>query len=132
MRLKDIIGLLEIEEVQEDLNVEVTGLTSDSKKVLAGYLFVCLEGDRFDGHNFLKEVQKKGAGAFLVEKDVGEYDATIIRVKDTKSAQGLLAARFYDYPSSNLKMIGVTGTNGKTTTTYVTVQLTAETLRRRD
>ncbi|HAV43032.1 TPA: UDP-N-acetylmuramoyl-L-alanyl-D-glutamate--2,6-diaminopimelate ligase [bacterium] len=120
VQLKDIIQSLEIDGVKGDLNLQITGLTSDSKKVSAGYLFVCLKGSRFDGHDFLNEAKEKGIKACLVEREVElQEGVTIIKVKDTMEAVGSLAANFYGYPSSKLKMIGVTGTNGKTTVTYL-------------
>lgn len=120
MRLREIIDGVQIEEVRGDLDPEITGLTSNSKDVKAGYLFICLKGQRFDGHDFLHEAIDNGARAVVVERDVGNVEgATSLRVGSTRRVQGLLASRFYSYPSKRLRLIGVTGTNGKTTVTYL-------------
>lgn len=111
---------VQIEEVIGDLDLEITGLSSNSKETKVGYLFVCLKGERFDGHDFIKEAIDQGAKAVLVESDLrGIEGVTVLRVKNTRKAQAIVAGNFYGHPSKRLRMIGVTGTNGKTTVTYL-------------
>lgn len=99
-------------------DTEITHITSDSREVTTGSLFVAIKGESQDGHQFIEEVLQKGAAAVLVE-NAGSPSKKIISVSDTRKSLGLLAACFYDYPSRKMKMIGVTGTSGKTTTTYL-------------
>ena len=111
--------------MQGGLDRAVTGLTDDSRRVSPGGLFVAVKGTQSDGHRFLAQAVAAGAGAIVVEtgRVSGETLASIgipvIQVGDSRRALGLLASRFYGDPSRRLKMIGVTGTNGKTTATYL-------------
>ena len=85
-----------------------------------GSLFVCVKGVHFDGHDAISDVIKKGAKAILVERDVEvEEDVTIIKVESTRYAMAFVAASYYGHPASSLKVIGITGTKGKTTTSYM-------------
>jgi len=98
----------------------VRGIAYDSRKVEPGYVFVAIEGFRTDGHLFAGEALEKGAAALVVSKPVAvPGEVPLVRVPDTRLALALLAARFYGYPGHRLKLTGVTGTNGKTTTTYL-------------
>jgi UDP-N-acetylmuramoyl-L-alanyl-D-glutamate--2,6-diaminopimelate ligase len=100
--------------------VPVRGIAYDSRKVEPGYVFVAIEGFRTDGHLFAGEALEKGAAALVVSKPVAvPGEVPLVRVPDTRLALALLAARFYGYPGHRLKLTGVTGTNGKTTTTYL-------------
>lgn len=101
-----------------DDSMEITGLTADSRQVQPGYLFVCLTGYTVDGHSYAAQAVQKGAVAVLSEKDL-DVPATIVKVPDTRRAMAMLADRFYGSPTRELKLIGVTGTNGKTTTTHL-------------
>ena len=110
------------------LNADISGLAYDSRKVEEGYLFVAIKGERYDGHDFIKDAIRKGAVALVYEHDNSELNSAIrnpqsaisfIRVKDGRKALACLANNFYEMPSKNLTLIGVTGTNGKTTTTYI-------------
>ncbi|GAJ14584.1 unnamed protein product, partial [marine sediment metagenome] len=101
-------------------DIEITGLTTDSRAVEKGYLFVAVKGSNEDGHRYLDHAIQRGARALLVEqgeKPIG--GVTVIRVPDTRVALSELASRFYQYPTCNLNLIGITGTNGKTTTSYL-------------
>ncbi len=101
----------------------VTEIVNDSRKAGPGSVFVCIKGAVADGHRYIPDVLKKGVSAIVVEDDVevGEEakDVTYIRTPDTRIAMARMAAVYYGNPSSKLKMIGVTGTKGKTTTTYM-------------
>lgn len=97
---------------------EITGLAIDSGKVMPGNLFFCLVGVNNDGHTFAADAVARGAAALVVERRLA-LDAEQIEVQDARSALALASSAFYGHPSKRLKMIGVTGTNGKTTTTYI-------------
>ncbi len=102
-----------------DQRVSITSLTDDSRKVKPGSLFVAVKGERVDGHEFLDRVVAAGAAALVVERSAAVGSIPSVRVQDSRAALGILGSRFYRAPSAALRMIGVTGTNGKTTTTYV-------------
>jgi len=96
----------------------VKGITFNSKEVKKGYLFFALKGTKFDGHDFVKEAQERGAYAVVVQKPVS-LDIPVIIVEDTRKALGKCAHKFFGKASEKLNVIGVTGTNGKTTTTHL-------------
>ncbi|KAI9174122.1 hypothetical protein LWI28_012225 [Acer negundo] len=109
--------------VYGDLEVEITGIQHDSRVVNAGELFVCCVGRKTDGHLFLSEADKRGAVAVVASKEI-DIDETLgckalVIVEDTNTVLPALAASFYRYPSKNMAVIGITGTNGKTTTSYL-------------
>ncbi|MGH7817021.1 MAG: Mur ligase family protein, partial [Candidatus Binatia bacterium] len=120
MRLKEFLTLGEVEEAAGELDQEVTGLTYDSRQVSAGQVFFAVAGEKSDGHNFIADTVKRGAAAFVYSKR-GNWPraAAAVRVRDVRRAMGLWAAHYYQRPSQNLKLVGVTGTNGKTTLTYL-------------
>lgn len=102
------------------LDVEVTGVINDSRKVTEGSLFLCIRGAVTDGHKYAPDVVEKGAKVLVVEEPVEVPEGvTVIQVKDTRMAMALISAAWYDYPAEKLKVIGITGTKGKTTTTYM-------------
>jgi UDP-N-acetylmuramoyl-L-alanyl-D-glutamate--2,6-diaminopimelate ligase len=108
-----------------DLDREITGLTDDSRRVSPGGLFVAVKGTQSDGHRYLNQAVSAGAGALVVEAGYVPANALdalgvpVIEVRDSRHVLGVLASRFHGDPSQRLKLIGVTGTNGKTTTTYL-------------
>ncbi|WP_425622454.1 UDP-N-acetylmuramoyl-L-alanyl-D-glutamate--2,6-diaminopimelate ligase [Brevibacillus borstelensis] len=118
MLLRDLLAPLLPVHATGDDSIEITGITADSRKVKPGFLFVCLTGFTVDGHTFAAQAVEKGAVAVLAQKDV-DVPATIVRVPDTRRAMAMLADRFYGSPTRELKVIAVTGTNGKTTTTHL-------------
>lgn len=99
-------------------DIEVSGLACDSSKVTCGCVFFCLVGRENDGHTFAADAVSRGAAALVVERRLA-LDVLQIEVEDARAALSIAAAAFYGHPSKKLKMIGVTGTNGKTTTTYI-------------
>ncbi len=120
MRLTQLLEHLEYEVVQGNEEIEVTELINDSRKASEGSVFVCISGAVSDGHIYAKEVVEKGAKALITEKDVEvPSEAAVIRVKDTRYALALMSAAYFGYPADKLKIIGITGTKGKTTTTYM-------------
>ncbi len=120
MQLSEYLKELSYEIVQGAVDVEVTGLVTDNRRITAGSLFVCIAGANFDGHSAAKEAAEKGAVALIVEKDVDtDQNVTVIKVDSTRRALAYLSAAHFGYPAREMKVIGVTGTKGKTTTTYL-------------
>lgn len=118
--LRQLLERMDFECAQGDLDKEITELVYDSRKVTKDSLFVCIKGTAIDGHDFAAEAAKAGACALVVSEDVSVLaGVTVIKVKDTRYALALLAAAYFDYPAERLKVIGITGTKGKTTTTYM-------------
>ncbi|MGN1234488.1 MAG: UDP-N-acetylmuramoyl-L-alanyl-D-glutamate--2,6-diaminopimelate ligase [Christensenellaceae bacterium] len=115
MKLSRLIEGLTPVRIVGNADIEVTGLSIDSSCVKEGDLFFCIDGERYDSHSFAKEATAAGATAFVAERPV-RTDRTQIIVKNSRSAMSHIASRFYGEPSKRLKMIGITGTNGKTTT----------------
>lgn len=120
MKLNQLLERLEYEVVQGADEIEITTLANDSRKVENGSAFVCISGAVVDGHEFVADVTEKGASAVIVEKEVKAPEGvTVIRVEDTRYALALMSAVYFGYPAEKLKVIGITGTKGKTTTTYM-------------
>lgn len=120
MKLLKLIEKLEYSCLQGDESIDITSLVYDSRKVIEDSVFVCISGAVRDGHEFINEVIEKGAKAVIVEKEVtAPSNITVIKVKDTRHALAYMSAAYFDYPASKLKTIGITGTKGKTTTTYM-------------
>jgi len=100
-------------------NIEVNRIVIDSRKVKAGDVFICLEGLNVDGHNFIDSAFALGAAAIVAGKDVKiPSSVTIVKVADTRAAMSIMAGNLHSWPSKKLKLMGVTGTNGKTSSTY--------------
>ena len=121
MKLKELMESLEVVEIQGDLDKEIRGVTYDSRKALPGYLFICIDGFTTDGHKYAQQAVDNGACALVVEKNIniiGE-DVTIVRVKDSRKSLALISACWFGNPSRDMILVGVTGTKGKTTTTYM-------------
>ena len=128
MRLDTLLERLEYKVVQGSAETEVTTLINDSRKVENGSVFVCISGAVSDGHKYAAEVAEKGAAAVVVEKDVEvPADVTVIKVEDTRYALALMSAAYFGYPAEKLKIVGITGTKGKTTTTYMIKSILEET-----
>lgn len=120
MKLTQLLERLEYEVVKGRDDIEVSDLINDSRKVGEGSVFVCISGAVSDGHTYVPEVAVKGAVAVIVEKDVEAPEGlTVIKVLDTRYALALMSAAYFRYPAEKLKVIGITGTKGKTTTTYM-------------
>ena len=104
---------------ESNSDVEINRIIINSKEIKKGDLFVCTMGVTADRHDFIDEAISNGASAIVVSKDVGEKSVPIVKVENTNKELPYLCQRFYDYPDKNLTMIGVTGTDGKTTTTTI-------------
>ena len=120
MKLTKLLERLNYEVLQGNDDIEITELVNDSRKVCDGSVFVCISGAVVDGHNFINDVAEKGAIAVIVEKEVeAPAHMTVIKVEDTRYALALTSAAYFGYPADQLKVIGITGRKGKTTTTYM-------------
>ena len=101
------------------MNTDVSGIAYNSRNVEEGHLFVAIKGETYDGHNFINAAIGRGAVAAVVERELDEIGAGYILVRDGRKALACISNNFYGRPSENLTLTGITGTNGKTTTTYV-------------
>jgi UDP-N-acetylmuramoyl-L-alanyl-D-glutamate--2,6-diaminopimelate ligase len=124
MKLENLLKKISYECVSGSLDKEVTAVVYDSRKVTENCVFICIEGANFDGHEFAEEVVKKGASVLVVQKDVADavkYNpcVTILKVENTRYAMAFISAAYFGNPAEKMKIIGITGTKGKTTTTYM-------------
>lgn len=122
MKLTDLLCKVDYECMQGSVEREIDRVVYDSRKITEGCLFICVKGANFDGHDFAAEVVEKGAGVLVVSREMPEVagrDVTVIRVEDTRYAMAFISAAYFGYPAEKLRIIGVTGTKGKTTTTYM-------------
>ncbi len=120
MKIKQLLEKTEYELLQGNLETEITTLVYDSRKVEKGSVFVCISGSVRDAHDFIPDVIAKGASAVVVEHEVVmDPSVTCIMVKNSRLALANMAAAYFGYPAEKLKTIGITGTKGKTTTTYM-------------
>ena len=120
MSLDKLLERLDYEVLQGSVDTDIVTLVNDSREAEKGSAFVCVRGAVSDGHNYAADAAAKGAAALVVEREVNApEDVTVILVKDTRYALALMSAAYYGYPAEKMKIIGVTGTKGKTTTTYM-------------
>jgi len=119
MELKKLLNGVEIKEIVGEMNQEIKGIAYHSKKVEKGFIFIAIRGLEFDGHKFVDEAIRNGAEAIIVEEDQKFNGKTMVFVSNSRKALSKIASNFYGNPSSSLMLIGVTGTNGKTTITYL-------------
>lgn len=118
MKLETLIENLQYKELMNFEDVEITGISYNSKTTKSGDIFVCLVGEHSDGHEYFKSAVEAGARAFMVEKEIDCHLPQVI-VKSTRRQIADIAVKFYNHPSKQLNLIGVTGTNGKTTVTHL-------------
>lgn len=119
MYLNDLIKNIEVVEIRGSGNPEIIGVFYNSVKVKSGGLFVAIEGFKTDGHKYIPDAVSKGAVAIICTRFMPDVDVLQIKVKDSRIAEAVICAEFFGNPTKNFKLIGVTGTNGKTTVTYL-------------
>jgi UDP-N-acetylmuramoyl-L-alanyl-D-glutamate--2,6-diaminopimelate ligase len=119
MRLAELVAGLPEARVVGDGSVGVVELAYDSRKVEPGTLFFCVVGEKVDGHEFGARAVEDGASALVVERELTELDVAQVVVPDSRAAMAPLAVRFFGDPTAKLRVVGVTGTNGKTTTAFL-------------
>ncbi len=127
--VKRLFSKLNYELINGELEGDITDLTQSTKDIKSGAVFVCVKGVNYDAHEHLQEIIDAGAKVIVVQKDNKAYlnaidalnvgDTVIVAVDNTRSALGFIAAEYFDHPADKMKVIGVTGTKGKTTTTYM-------------
>ena len=119
--LEELSLLVQGTKILGDGETFITGIEHDSRKITAGNLFVCMEGVHFDGHNFINSAAEKGAVAILTTHEDIKLPENIsaLVVPDMQKTLAVIVPYFYDFPAKKMRVIGITGTNGKTTTTYL-------------
>jgi UDP-N-acetylmuramoyl-L-alanyl-D-glutamate--2,6-diaminopimelate ligase len=130
MIIDELLEGLSIDDKRGSLTAQIRGIAYDSRAVDAGFLFVAINGHTADGNDYIKDAVNRGAAAVLTEKAIDDRhitssgglfnDITFIKVPDSRKALASISARYYGWPSRRLSLIGITGTNGKTTTSYIT------------
>ena len=120
MKLKTILKGISIRQFNGDPNVQISAVVTNSQAVTPGSLFIALKGSRHDGHDFIADAVAKGASAVMVEEPVTVAGGvSVVQVEDTQRAQTLVGKNYYGDPATKLKLIGITGTKGKTTTAFM-------------
>lgn len=120
MKLSKLLEKIDFKIVQGTADCEIKKLVYDSRKAEEGDVFVCIKGAASDGHKYIPQVLEKGVAAVIVMDDVEMVEnVSVIQVKDTRYALACMSAAYFDYPAEKMKTIGITGTKGKTTTTYM-------------
>ncbi|NLV47355.1 MAG: UDP-N-acetylmuramoyl-L-alanyl-D-glutamate--2,6-diaminopimelate ligase, partial [Clostridiaceae bacterium] len=120
MTLAELINGLPILETGGDLSQEISAVAYDSRKVTAGTVFVCIEGYITDGHAYITQAVERSAAAVIIQKKTVSHQIPWVLVPNTRRALAHISDRFFAHPSGKLDMIGLTGTKGKTTATYMT------------
>ena len=119
MNLSALLEGIKVKEIIGNPQLAVTGISFDSRAVQPGNLFVCISGFESDGHEFAPMAIEKGAAVIVAEKDLRELGVTCIVVENSRAALATLAANYYGHPDRKFCLMGITGTNGKTTVTYL-------------
>jgi UDP-N-acetylmuramoyl-L-alanyl-D-glutamate--2,6-diaminopimelate ligase len=119
MELKRLIEGVEVEKIVGDTSKDIKGIAYHSKQIGKDFLFAAIRGSEADGHRFVQEAIERGAEAVVLEEEQEVSNRTMIVVPNSRQALAEISANFYGDPSSRVRLIGITGTNGKTTTTYL-------------
>src|SRR5687767_1236863 len=130
MKLEELASLIPGAKVEGDSAIQIRGISHDSRAVKPGDLFVCLVGEKFDGHKFAADALARGAAALCVQRGRDGLPGNLMVVDDTRRALPALATAVYGHPSRQLRLIGVTGTNGKTTSTLMAASISKAAGRR--
>jgi UDP-N-acetylmuramoyl-L-alanyl-D-glutamate--2,6-diaminopimelate ligase len=119
IKLYELLKSINVLEIWNENDVDVIGIAYNSNNVTPGDIFVCIKGYKTDGHNYISGAVANGAVAIIVEDFQAGWDTPQIRVNNSRQSLAALSDKFYGSPSKDLKVIGITGTNGKTTTTFM-------------
>ncbi len=119
MKLMQLLEDVEVKEIIGSEHLNISGIAFSSFDVKPGNIFVCISGFKTDGHDYAEDAIQRGAIAVLAEKDISDVGVTCIVTDNTRKALAKMAANFYEHPEKSFCLIGITGTNGKTTTTYL-------------
>ena len=121
MNLKSILKGIDYEVIQGTIDIEINKINYDSRKVESLDIFVCIKGYSTDGHKYIDKAIENGARIVVIQDgvEIKDQDITVIKCPDTRKALALMGSNYYDNPSSKMKVIGITGTNGKTTTAFM-------------
>ncbi|EGT3615669.1 UDP-N-acetylmuramoyl-L-alanyl-D-glutamate--2,6-diaminopimelate ligase [Clostridium perfringens] len=120
MILKSLLNGLDYEVIKGNEESKIQDIRYDNRKIEQGDIFVCVKGFKVDGHSFIGDAVKRGASVIIVQEDVNiPEDITIIKVKDTRKALAVMSSNYFGNPKDKLKIIGITGTNGKTTSAFI-------------
>ena len=126
---------IEYKVLKDGKKFEIKGIEYDSRKIEESFVFVAMAGSAVDGHDFIQKAIDNGAKMIVCEKDmnVKEYknaaDVTFVLVEDIRKKLGIIASNYYDYPQNKIKIIGITGTNGKTTSSFILENILEKTAR---
>jgi UDP-N-acetylmuramoyl-L-alanyl-D-glutamate--2,6-diaminopimelate ligase len=121
LKLQKLIEDLDYINISGDLEKQISGIENNSKNVKENFLFIAIKGFKLDGHDFISDALSRGSKVIVVENNNfynNRDDITIITVKNSRVALPILSNTFYNYPSTKLNIVGITGTNGKTSTSY--------------
>ena len=121
MLAKDLLSYIKLKKIEGNIdNIEIDYLSQDSRDIRENTAFICIVGDTVDGHDYVEKTCEKGVKLIIASKDISDrVKIPVVYVKDTLRVMGFLSNIIYDFPSENLYMVGITGTNGKTTTSYL-------------
>lgn len=125
MKLNELMQAIPVFTGEASETIEISHIAQDSRKVKPGTLFICIDGELVDGHQFASRAVELGAVAIIAEKQL-DVSIPVIYVRDSKRAMAMLADYFYGSPTQALKLVGITGTNGKTTVSHLVEQIVRE------
>ncbi|MFW6295351.1 MAG: Mur ligase domain-containing protein, partial [Halanaerobium sp.] len=121
MKLKKILDNINFEVIRGDLEKDIVEIGYDSREIKENNLFIAIKGFETDGHQYISQAVRNGASAVIIENEITEYLPGIvyIKVKNSRRVMAEVAKNFFDNPLSDINLVGITGTNGKTTTAYL-------------